>query len=181
MAIQSTQWELPKNCKRKLFCSQFSSKSDNSSFDWWKTLKSLLKQIFQPNICKKMWYLLAKNLLLVSEKFDIWHTSKSMCAKKNTSKLFWGVFFQHKVIYLCAEFQLYLTPSTGFLPIDIPFFANIVLEYFFNKFLRVFHQSKLELSDSDENWAKTSPLLLQIFESSNCVDSHIVHCVNKSE
>ena len=36
-----------------LFCSQFSSKSDNSSFDWWKTLKSLLKQIFQPNICKK--------------------------------------------------------------------------------------------------------------------------------
>ena len=66
-------------------------------------------------------------------------------------KIILGCFFQHKVIYLCAEFQLYLTPSTGFLPIDIPFFANIVLEYFFNKFLRVFHLSKLELSDSDEN------------------------------
>ena len=55
-----------------------------------------------------------------------------------------------------------------------------VLEYFFNKFLRVFHQSKLELSDSDENWAKTSPLHLQIFQSSNCVDSRIVHCVSSN-
>ena len=43
--------------------------------------------------------------------------------------------------------------------------------------MRVFHQSKLELSDSDENWAKTSPLLLQIFESSNCVDSRIVQSI----
>ena len=91
-------------------------------------------------------------------------------------KIILRCFFKHKLIYLCAEFQLSQTPSTGFLPIDIPFFANIVLEYFFNKFLRVFHLSKLELSDSDENWAKTSPLLLQIFESSNCVDSRIVQC-----
>ena len=66
-------------------------------------------------------------------------------------KIILRCFSKHKMIYLCAEFQLSQTPSTGFLPIDIPFFANIVLEYFFNKFLRVFHLSKLELSDSDEN------------------------------
>ena len=68
------------------------------------------------------------------------------------------------MIYLCAKFQLSQTPATGFLPIDIIFFANIGLEYFSNNILRVFHQSQLELSDLDQNWAKTSPLLLQIFE-----------------
>ena len=56
--------------------------------------------------------------------------------------------------------------------------ANIWLEYFFKQIFESFHQSKVELSDLGENWAKTSPLLLQIFESSNCVDSHIVHCGN---
>ena len=90
-------------------------------------------------------------------------------------KIILGCFFQHKVIYLCAKFQLYLTPSTGFLPIDITFFGNIGLEYFSNQFLRVFHQSKLELSDLDEKWPKSSPLLLNIFDSSNCVDRHIVN------
>ena len=91
-------------------------------------------------------------------------------------KIILRCFFQHKVIYLCAEFQLYLTPSTGFLPIDITFFGNIGLEYFSNQFLRVFHQSKLELSDLDEKLPKSRPLLLNIFESSNCVDRRIVHC-----
>ena len=33
-----------------------------------------------------MWYLLAKNLLLVSDKVEIRHTIKSLCGKKNTSK-----------------------------------------------------------------------------------------------
>ena len=87
-------------------------------------------------------------------------------------------FFDRKVIYLCAEFPLCQTPATDFLPINITFFVNIWLEYFFNKFLRVFHQSKVELSDLGENWAKTSPLLFQIFESSNCVYSHIVQWCN---
>ena len=89
-------------------------------------------------------------------------------------KIILRYFFDHKVIYLCAEFPLCQTPATDFLPINITFFVNIWLEYFFNKFLRVFHQSKVELSDLGENWAKTSPLLLQIFESSNCVDRRIV-------
>ena len=66
-------------------------------------------------------------------------------------KIILRCFCQHEVIYFCAEFQLYLTPSTGFLPIDITFFANIGLEYVFNNFLRVFHQSQLELPDLDQN------------------------------
>ena len=89
-------------------------------------------------------------------------------------KIILRCFFEHKLIYLCAKFQLSQTPATVFLPIGITFFANIGLEYFSNNILRVFHQSQLELPDLDQNWARTSPLLLQIFESSNCVDSHIV-------
>ena len=92
-------------------------------------------------------------------------------------KIILRCFFEHKLIYLCAKFQLYQTPSTGFLPIDITFFANIGLEYFSNQFLRVFHQSKLELSDLDEKLPKSRPLLLNIFESSNCVDRRIVQCI----
>ena len=62
-------------------------------------------------------------------------------------KIILRCFFDHKVIYLCAKFPLCQTPATDFLPINITSFANISLEYFFNKFSRVFHQSKLELSD----------------------------------
>ena len=41
----STQLELSKICKSKgLVFAQFSSESDNSSFDWWETLKNLLKK-----------------------------------------------------------------------------------------------------------------------------------------
>ena len=51
----STQLELSKICKSKgLVFAQFSPKSDNSTFDWWKTLKNLLKkysnQIFTKNV-----------------------------------------------------------------------------------------------------------------------------------
>ena len=68
-------------------------------------------------------------------------------------------FLKHKLVYLCAEFQLYQKPSTVLLPKYITFIANIGMGYIFNL---------------DENWAKTSHLLLKKFESSNCVDSHIV-------
>ena len=51
----STQLELSEICKSKgLVFAQFSPKSDNSTFDWWKTLKNLLKkysnQIFTKNV-----------------------------------------------------------------------------------------------------------------------------------
>ena len=51
----STQLELSKICKSKgLVFAQFSPKHDNSTFDWWKILKNLLKkysnQIFAKNV-----------------------------------------------------------------------------------------------------------------------------------
>ena len=57
----STQLELSKICKSKgLVFAQFSPKSDNSTFDWWKTLKNLLK-IYSNQI-------FAKNVIFIGEK-----------------------------------------------------------------------------------------------------------------
>ena len=50
-------------------------------------------------------------------------------------------------------------------------------EYFSFKFCPVFHQSALELSYFDQNWAKTRPLLFKIWKFSNSMDSRIVHWV----
>ena len=47
-------------------------------------------------------------------------------------------------------------------------------EYFSFKFCPVFHQSALELSYFDQNWAKTRPLLFKIWKFSNSMDSRIV-------
>ena len=47
-------------------------------------------------------------------------------------------------------------------------------EYFSLKFCRVFHQSALELSYFDQNWAKTGHLLFKTFESLISIDSSIV-------
>ena len=90
-------------------------------------------------------------------------------------KLFSDVFSRHEVIYLCAEFEVSLTPATVFLPIDTTFFTNILWEYFSLNLLRVFHQPEVKFSKSGLNWANTSPLLLKTFESYNAMDSHIVH------
>ena len=73
-------------------------------------------------------------------------------------------FSRHEVICLCAKFQVYLTPPSGFLPIDTPFLANIWWKYFSFNIWTVFYQSELEFSDLDQKWAKTRPLLLQILE-----------------
>ena len=118
-----------------------------------------------------MGYILAKSMLRVPEKVEIWHTSKSICAKKIPQNNF---FLSIKKSACEPNFIFHRHQQQVFLPIDITFFANIGLEYFSNNILRVFHQSQLELPDLDQNWAKTSPLLLQIFESSNCVDRRIV-------
>ena len=65
----STQLELSKICKSKgLVFAQFPSESDNSSFDWGKTLKNLLKKYSNPIIAKNVIYIGKKNLLRVSDK-----------------------------------------------------------------------------------------------------------------
>ena len=50
-----------------------------------------------------MGYLLAKNLLRVSDKVEIRHTSKSLCAEKNTSKYF---FLSGALIIVKMEFEI---------------------------------------------------------------------------
>ena len=85
-------------------------------------------------------------------------------------------FSRHEVIYLWVKFQVSLTCPTGFLPTNTTFFTNIWREYFSPNILRVFDQPEVEFSKSGQNWANTRPLLLKTFESSNCVDRHIVHC-----
>ena len=84
-------------------------------------------------------------------------------------------FSRHKVICLCAEFEVCQTPGTGFLPIDTTFLANIWCKYFSSNIWTVVHQSKLKLSDLDQNWAKTGHLLFKTFESLISIDSSIVH------
>ena len=59
----------------------------------------------------------------------------------------------------------------------MPYFSSYLWgKYFSTKIHTVLHQSKKELSDWDQNWAKTEPLLFKTFEISNAMDSHIVHC-----
>ena len=77
------------------------------------------------------------------------------------------LFSVHHKIFLYANFQGGLTPSSGFLPIDIPFLTNMWWEYFSSNIWTVFYQSELELSYLEQNWGKTRPLLLKAFETSN--------------
>ena len=91
-------------------------------------------------------------------------------------KIILRCFFEHTLIYLCVKFQVGLTCPTGFLPTSATFFTNIWREYFSPNLLRVFDQPEVEFLKSGQNWANTRPLLWKTFESSNCVDRHIVHC-----
>ena len=55
------------------------------------------------------------------------------------------------------------TPPSGFLPIVTPFLANMWREYFSFNIWTVVYQSELEISDLDQNSAKTGPLLVEIW------------------
>ena len=68
-------------------------------------------------------------------------------------------FFQNEVNCLCAKFEVPPIPPTGFLPIKATSFTNIRWAYFSLNICTVVHQSELEWSDLDQNWAKTRPLL----------------------
>ena len=106
------------------------------------------------------------------------HISKSIFTMNGAwdQNVIFRFFSELHKIWVHAKFQSGLTPRSGFLPIDIPFLANIWREYFSFNILTVLYQSELELSDLDQNWAKTRHLLFKTFESSNAMDSHIVHC-----
>ena len=65
---------------------------------------------------------------------------------------------------MCAKFEVFTTPPSGFLPIDTPFLANMRWEYFSFNIWTVVYQSELEVSNFDQNWAKSRRLLLKIWE-----------------
>ena len=76
---------------------------------------------------------------------------------------------------MCAKFQGYLTPTTGFLAIDITFLTNIQGNHFSHNICAVFYHTGLKFSNLDPNWAKNRLLLLKTLDFSNCVDRAIVH------
>ena len=91
-------------------------------------------------------------------------------------KIILRCFFQLKVICLCAKFYAYPTPATCFLPKNVTFLTYLQWQYFSFNFCRVFHHSKVEFSDLDQNWARNMPLLFKTFKLPNSMAWHIVHC-----
>ena len=75
---------------------------------------------------------------------------------------------------MCAKFQGSLTPSTGFLAIDMTFLTNILGNHFSRNIFAVFYHSEFKFSNLNPNWAKNRPLLSKTLYVSNCVDSGIV-------
>ena len=124
--------------------------------------------------CKILWdnRNIAANILIFQITFWQW------CLP--LTKNYFEVFFWPQSDLLVCRISTLSDTSNRFFANKYHIFCKYLVGIFFNKFLRVFHQLKVELSDLGENWAKTSPLLLQICESSNCVDSHIVHSTNPS-
>ena len=70
---------------------------------------------------------------------------------------------------------LSVQPFSFFVCKKMPYLSSYLWgKYLSTKIFTVLHQSKKELSDWDQNWAKTRPLLFKTFEISNAMDSHIV-------
>ena len=103
---------------------------------------------------KRLWDEL--NVICKNKAPNIWRGKKE-CKYLHISKLIftmkgaWGqnvifrFFLELHKIWVHAKFQSGLTPCSGFLPIDIPFLANIYREYFSFNILTALYQSELEL------------------------------------
>ena len=85
----------------------------------------------------------------------------------------WGIDIMEKIIkfrdehhktLLHAKFQIYVTPPWGFFANKYPFLANMWREYFSFNIWTVIYHPELELSDLDQNWARTRPLLFKTFK-----------------
>ena len=81
-----------------------------------------------------------------------------------------GLFCLHE------KFQVYQSSYSRFLRKNAIFLSYLWGKYFSCKMFTVLHQSKKELSDSGQNWAKTWHLLFKTWKSSISIDSAIVQC-----
>ena len=75
------------------------------------------------------------------------------------------------------NFTLIDTSNMFFLQINVTFLTNMWWQYFSFNFCRVFHHSKVEFSDLDQNWARNMPFLFKTFKLPNSMAWHIVQCV----
>ena len=86
-------------------------------------------------------------------------------------------FSRHDIIWLCATFQVYLTPPSGFWAAGNTFFTNMGRKYFSLNILTVGDLPEVEFLNFDQNWANTRPLLLKTLGPSKYSLCSIVHCV----
>ena len=98
----------------------------------------------------------------------------------HSEKCCFELFLQAQPNFLVEKFQGSLSPPSCFSRIDHPFLTNIWWIYFSLNLFTVLYQPKVELSISDQNWAKNRPLLFEIFNLPNFHsiqwDSCIVQC-----
>ena len=91
-------------------------------------------------------------------------------------KIILRCFFTTSLFCLHEKFQVSQSSPSCFVK-KMPIFYHIcVKKYFSTKIFTVLHQSKKELLDLDQNWAKTRHLLFKTWKSSISMDSPIVHC-----
>ena len=74
-----------------------------------------------------------------------------MLRASGKKKLFCVFFSQQEVICLCAKFQFYLTPPSGFLATGDTFFTNMRRKYFSLNILTVGDQPEVEFLNFDQN------------------------------
>ena len=60
-------------------------------------------------------------------------------------------FSRHDIIWLCAKFQVYLTPPSGFLATGNIFSTNMQRKYFSLNILTVGDQPEVEFLNFDQN------------------------------
>ena len=72
------------------------------------------------------------------------------------------------------KFQPWQTPPSHFLTISPRFLTSIRCRYFSLNIWIVYEQLGLDLCIFDQNWAKTRPLHVQIFQILNAIDRRIV-------
>ena len=96
---------------------------------------------------------------------------KSLTDKKVILRCFFttGLFCLHE------KFQVYQSSYSRFVKKMPNILSYLRKQYFSTKIFTVLHQSKKELLDLDQNWAKTRHLLFKTWKSSISMDSTIVH------
>ena len=118
------------------------------------TLASKQHQIFY--MMKKV----TQNICIFQTPFSQWRAGL-------WKKLFWDVCSGLASFVFMKNFRFHSPALQVFCKKNATFVSYLRNKYFSTKIFTVLHESKKELSDLDQNWAKTRPLLLEILKPSN--------------